>query len=764
MTKIKDIIKELTINEKVELTTGINNWETKALENHGIPSIVMSDGPHGIRKEQISETNKNIFNSVPATAFPTASLAACSFDKELMTLMGEALGNDALEQKVDILLGPGVNTKRSPLCGRNFEYYSEDPLLSGELAAAYINGVQSKGVGTSLKHFFANSQEFRRVTASSNADERTLRELYLTNFEIAVKKGKPWTVMPAYNKINGVFATENTEYNENLLYESWGYDGCLISDWGASHERLKSLKGGTAITMPSDKENNERISLVVKNDKELENIVDKNCERILNLGLKVNNKKISSTNSLDSLAIAQKVVEESLVLLKNNDGILPLSSNKKIAFIGQFAKVPRAQGGGSSHVNSIRVISAIEAVKDITDVAFSKGYLEDGSTSSELITEAIKTAKENEQVVLFVGLPETSEREGVDRTHMNLPEGHNELINAVTEVNSNVIVVLHNGAPVEMPWADKVQGIIETYLGGDAVGQGVVNAIFGIVNPSGRLAESFPYKLEDNPSYLFYRGELDNVEYREGVFVGYRYYETKKMPVRYPFGHGLSYTSFSYSNLVIEKDENNDLVNVSVSVKNTGNLAGKEVVQLYVSPSKGVIIRPIKELKGFEKIDLNPNEIKTVSFSLDRRAFSYWNMDTNDWGVETGDYSIIIGKNANEVILQDTINITGDATINSELTPLSSIGQLFESKKGLEYWNNISDRFIQASSELGYSDSNEESDTSLEEQFEEQNGSEVHDLFLSLPLVTISQIISDYSSEDLQNDLDKINEDDWRLY
>lgn len=763
MKKIKEIIANLSIEEKVALTTGIDNWQTKAFEQYDVPSLVMSDGPHGMRKEQVDENNKNIFNSVPATCFPTASLLACSFDKDLAKLMGEALGEESIEQNVDVVLGPGINIKRSPLCGRNFEYFSEDPLLSGELGAAYINGVQSKGVGTSVKHFFANSQEYRRVTSSSEVDERTLREMYLTNFEIAVKKGKPWTVMAAYNKINGVFATENTAYNEHVLYGEWGFDGSIVSDWGATHDRVKALQGGTALTMPSDKEHHAQIVEAVKKDKDLEKVLDINCKRLLELAQKAKLKKKNQEKIHDSMEVAQKIVEESLVLLKNEE-VLPLRRDQKVTFIGQFAKEPRYQGSGSSRVNSINLIPAKVAAEDYPNVDFCQGYLEDDEKSEPLLKEAVSAAKTSDVAVLFVGLPESFESEGYDRPHMKLPDSHNELIKAVAEVNSRTIVVLHNGAPVEMPWADDVEAIIETYLGGDAVGKGVVNVLFGETNPSGRLAESFPYKLEDNPSYLFYKGERDIVEYREGVFVGYRYYETKKADVRYPFGYGLSYTNFEYSNLSVEKEADSEIVNVSVKVTNTGQREGKEVVQLYVSPHKGVIIRPTKELKAFDKLSLLPNETKEVKFSLDNRAFSYWSLENNDWAIETGKYDIIIGKNSRDDILFETIELAGNEQGDMELTELSTIGDLINNSKGQAYWNEISPRFFEAVVASGFAEETNDTEPVSAEQLKDQKDAEMYSVLMSLPISTLSQMIPGYGISKLKEDLDKINKDDWRLY
>lgn len=768
MEKVQDILNKLTIDEKIALTTGIDNWTTLDICEKGIQSVVMSDGPHGLRKEQIDDHNKNVFQSLPATAFPTASTVACSFDRDLIYLMGESLAEESSEQGVDIILGPGVNIKRSPLCGRNFEYFSEDPLLSGEMGAAFIQGVQSKGVGTSLKHFFANSQELRRMTSSSDVDERTLREIYLKNFEIAVKKGQPWTVMAAYNKINGVFATENEAYNEKVLYEEWGYEGTIISDWGATHDRVKALLGGTAITMPSDSENNNSLALAIKDNPELEKVLDKNCCRVIELAMKVQEQKKKHSQTLDSLKVAQKIIEDSLILLKNDDSILPLSPTQSIAFMGNFAKNPRYQGGGSSHVNSRKTISALDAVKEIADVKYCQGYLDEDTLSEALITEATQLAKEVDVAVLFVGLPEFLEFEGFDRKHMRIPDNHVALIQEVSKVNPNTVVVLHNGSSVEMSWAENVKGIIELYLGGDAVGHGIVNALFGKVNPSGRLAESFPYQLQDHSSYLFFGGEGDHVEYREGVFVGYRYFESKNMPVRYPFGYGLSYTDFSYSNLSVKKDNATERVYVSINVKNSGMRAGKEVVQLYVKPHKGSIIRPVIELKGFDKVDLKPQEQCTVTFELEYSAFAYWNTEKNNWAIDPGQYDVVIGKNSHEPILFETITLDGSQDDRIVLSEMSTIGELIKTKKGMEYWEEMSQRYFKAVAELGYI----EDDATPEDYTNVQQSGDMHDLLMSLPLSTFSYMISDYSEEDLRKDIERLNKIEdineepksWRVY
>ncbi|WP_261305071.1 glycoside hydrolase family 3 C-terminal domain-containing protein [Paenibacillus andongensis] len=757
---LKEIVLQMTLEEKAALTSGLDNWFTKGVDRLGVPKLHLADGPHGLRIEPKKSEDLNIFNSRPAICFPACCLIASSFDTKVAQAVGEGLGEECLAEGVDIILGPSLNTKRSPLCGRNFEYMSEDPLLTGEMGAAYINGVQSKGVGTSAKHFFANSQEYRRVTSSANADERTLRELYLTNFEIVVKKSQPWTVMAAYNKINGTYASEHNQYIEDMLYKEWGFTGFVVSDWGAVHNRIETAKGGTALTMPSDSNHDNKLVEAVRSGELDEKQLDKLCERIIEVTYRAKEVKLKKERDFEAaLACAQQAAEQSIVLLKN-EGVLPLPDKKKVAFIGKYAEAPRYQGGGSSHIKSYKVISALDAVRDIANVTYAQGYVDNEERTDEALqAEAIEAAKAADIAVVFAGLPESFESEGYDRIHMRMPACQNELIEAVAAVNPNTIVVLHNGAPVEMPWADKVKGIVEAYLGGDAVGAANVNILYGKVNPSGRLAETFPKELEDNPSYLFYTGENDIEEYREGVFVGYRYYETRKCDVLFPFGYGLSYTTFEYSNLKLshsELDSETETLTISVDVSNTGNVEGKEVVQLYVAPHKGVIIRPAKEVKGFSKINLKPGETKAVTFVVDKRSFAYWNMEINGWHVESGKYDIVIGKNAHDELLKQTVTVNGVKLFIGKLTELSTIGDLISIPKGAAYWETIQPRFIEGSKKLGFA-----KDTDMEKA--DGTDSRANVLF-SLPINTLCFVIPDYTNDELHTALEEINKDDWRTY
>ena len=546
---LKAILSEMTLEEKAGMCSGKDFWHLKGIERLGIPEVMVSDGPHGLRKQSDKADHLGVNESIPAVCFPTACATACSFDRELLQKLGETLGKECQAEDVSVILGPAVNIKRSPLCGRNFEYFSEDPYLASEMAAAHIKGVQSQNVGTSLKHFAANNQEFRRLTCSSEIEERTLREIYLAAFETAVKEGKPKTVMCSYNRVNGEFASENHKLLTEILRDEWGFDGYVMSDWGAVNDRVKGLEAGMDLEMPGNEGRGDiKILEAVKSGKLKEEVLDTAVERILNIIFQyVDNCMPGEFNLEEHHEIAEKIAEESIVLLKNED-ILPLQiSEQKIAFIGEFAEKPRFQGGGSSHINAYKVESAMDAVKGNKNVVYAQGYsLEEDIVHEELVKEAVRTASESDIAVVFAGLPDSFESEGYDRSHMKMPHCQNILIEEISKVQPNVVVVLHNGSPVEMPWADKVKGILELYLCGQASGRAAVNILTGKVNPSGKLAETFPIKLSDNPSYLNFPGDGQKVEYAEGIFVGYRYYDKKEMEVRYPFGHGLSYTTFDY--------------------------------------------------------------------------------------------------------------------------------------------------------------------------------------------------------------------------
>lgn len=693
--KIKDLISQMTLEEKASLCSGFDAWHTKAIERLGIPSIMMTDGPHGVRKSN----GFNLNETVPSTCFPTAACMASSWDRSLLQEVGAAIGEECQAEGVSILLGPGVNIKRTPLCGRNFEYYSEDPLLSSELAASFIKGVQSQGVGTSIKHFAANNQEYRRLVVDARVDERTLREIYLASFEKAVKEEKPWTVMAAYNKVNGEYCTQNEYLLTKVLKEEWGFEGVVVSDWGAVDDRVKALEAGLDLQMPGNGGiDDKKIVEAMKSGKLSEEVLDRAVERILKIVFKaVENKKEGFTYDKEAHhELAVKVARESMVLLKNEDNILPLKEEGTIGIIGGFAKEPRYQGGGSSHLNptkvSIPLDEILNIVQDKVKILYAQGYdLTTGDTTPEYIAEAKEIASKADVVVMFAGLPESYESEGFDRQHIRLPDGHNVLIEEVTKVNKNVVVVLMNGSAVEMPWVEKVKGIFECYLAGQGVGKAIAQLLFGKANPCGKLAETFPKKLSDNPAHLNYPGEKDKVEYREGIFVGYRYYDKKEMDVLFPFGFGLSYTTFDYVGIKLDKKEldENQTLKIYVRVKNNGQMAGKEIVQLYVSKKNSKVIRPEKELKAFEKVYLEPGEEKEIEFTLDRRAFAYYEVDIKDWYVEEGEYEISVGKSSREILLRETVNMKATRRLPKRFTRNTILEDLKNDPNGKEIYNEI---------------------------------------------------------------------------
>ncbi len=669
---IKALIVQMTLEEKAGLCSGLDFWHTKPVERLGVPSVMVSDGPHGLRKQDEQADHLGLNESIPAVCMPAACATAASFDRDLIQWMGQSIGASCQHERLSVVLGPAVNIKRSPLCGRNFEYLSEDPYLAGEMAAAYINGVQSQNVGTSIKHFAANNQEHRRMSSSSDVDERTLREIYFPAFETAVKKAQPWTVMCSYNKINGVYASQNHWLLTDVLRKEWGFQGYVMSDWGAVSDRVPGLAAGLDLEMPSSGGvNDKKIVEAVRSGELDEAVLDQAVERILTINYRYLENARPDTRwdkEADHL-LAAEIAGQCMVLLKN-EGVLPLSEKDDVAFIGEFAKKPRYQGGGSSHINSFRTTSALEAAQGLK-VTYAQGYdVAADAATDEMIAQAVAAARAAKTAVVFAGLPDAYESEGYDRTHMSLPACQNKLIEAVAAANPNTVVVLHNGSPVEMPWVDKVKGVLEAYLGGQAVGLATVRILYGQVDPSGRLAESFPVKLSDNPSYLYYGGEGDRTEYREGVFVGYRYYDKKQMPVLFPFGHGLSYTTFAYSDLRLSADHitDRDTLTVTVKAANTGSRHGKTVVQLYVGDVESSVVRPVRELKGFEKVELAPGESKDVTFTLDKRSFAYWNEQLHDWYVETGDFTIEIGQSSRAIDVAATVHVTGTVKCKKHYT------------------------------------------------------------------------------------------------
>ena len=690
---VKAIVSQMTLEEKAALCSGKNFWHLQTPERLGIEPVMVSDGPCGIRKQADAADHLGLNASVPATSYPTGSCMACSFDRALFRESGVTLGHACQAEQLSVLLGPAANIKRSPLCGRNFEYLSEDPYLTGELAASYIDGVQSQNVGVSLKHFAVNNQEYHRMSSDSVVDERTLREIYLAGFETAVRRAKPWTVMCSYNRVNGTYAAENKRLLTEILRDEWGFDGYVVSDWGATTaERVKCLEAGMDLEMPGKNAANDRqLVEAVQNGTMDEKVLDTAAERILTVVLKyLDHKKPETVIDFEAdHEKARKIAAESMVLLKN-DGILPLKKDAKVAFVGEFARTPRFQGGGSSNVNAYKVTSALEAAETMgLHVSFAPGYAtKTPEPDAALLEAAAKTAEAADVAVVFVGITDAMESEGFDRRTLSMPENHEALVAAVSKVQKNTVVVVMCGGCITMPWLSDVRGVLYAYLGGEAVGPATLDLLFGDANPSGKLAESFPKRLEDNPSYLYYFGDEQNrTEYREGIFVGYRYYDKKNIDVLFPFGYGLSYTTFEYSDLRLDKAEmlDTDTLTVTVKVKNTGAVRGKEVVQLYVGMPQSRTIRPEKELRGFEKVELAPGEEKTVSFTLSKRAFAYYRTDIADWYAESGDYVIMAAKSSRDVACTATVRVTSTTEIKRVYTMNSTVEEIMESPVGREF-------------------------------------------------------------------------------
>lgn len=675
MLKHKDLISQMTLKEKASLCSGKDFWHLKSIERLGLPEIMVCDGPHGLRKQNAENKKVGIGNSYPATCFPTAVTTACSWDRDLIYKMGQALAEECLQHGVSVLLGPGVNMKRSPLCGRNFEYFSEDPELAGEMGAAFIAGVQSKGIGTSLKHFAGNSQEMKRMTSNSIIDERALREIYLRAFEKAVKKSQPWTVMNAYNLLNGTYCSENDWLQNKVLRDEWGFKGAVVSDWGAVNDRVAGLNAGNDLEMPSSGGvNDAKIVEAVKCGVIDETTLDERVDKLIDIILKgaANKKPGYKFDVKAHNLLSRQIAEQSMVLLKNDGNILPLKrvEGEYVAVIGAFADNPRYQGAGSSIINPTMIDSGRRAFNNSPiSVKFADGYDRSGKRKNEdaYITEACNLAKNASKAVVFIGLTDDYESEGFDRSTMKLPDGHNRLVEAVSRVNDNVIVVLEGGSPVEMPWADDVKAILNAYLGGQSVAPAIVDVLTGKANPCGKLAETYPVCLKDTPTSFRYPDSKEDVQYRESIFIGYRYYDKVERNVRFPFGFGLSYTSFEYSDIKLKKKNltKGEGAKVTFTIKNTGDVAGSEIAQVYVAKPESKIFRAPKELKGFVKIHLDPGEEKKVTVELDDRAFAFWNTATEDWCVESGEYKILVGASSRDIRLEAAakMNSEDDETI-----------------------------------------------------------------------------------------------------
>lgn len=659
MRKHQDLIDKMTVEEKAVFLSGKSEWESRDIARLNIPSIFCSDGPHGIRKQLGAGDHLGLNESVPATCFPTAASIANSWNVELGKEVGEALGKEAAAQDVDILLGPGLNMKRSPLCGRNFEYFSEDPYLAGKMASAYINGIQSQGIVACPKHFAVNSQELRRMAMNSVLDERTLREIYLTGFEIAVKEGNAKAIMSSYNEVNGVYANENKHLLQEILRDEWGFDGIVVTDWGASNSHAKGVAAGSNLEMPAPGLDSAREIMRALEDHtlttdELDDCVDDLLDVVFFLA---GNRKDGSKGFDKHLhhELARKAAVESAVLLKNEDDILPLKRGTKVALIGDFAIEPRYQGAGSSMVNATTVETMEKMIDnyDLQVVGINQGYRRTGEPDALLTKNSLELARSADVILYCFGLDELSESEGLDRTHMRIPQNQIELLEALARVNPRIIGIISAGAAIEMPWQNNLKAILHGYLYGQAGASAMLDLITGKENPSGRLNETYPIRYEDTPSYHNFPSTERTSEYREAIYIGYRYYDSSRIQVQYPFGFGLSYTKFEYSNLKVDKN------GVKVTIMNMGEYDGAEVVQMYVGLPNAIVFRPDKELKGFTKVFLKKGEQKEVTIPFDDKTFRYWNVKTNQWEIEAGTYEIMIGVSVEDIRLKQKLEVDG---------------------------------------------------------------------------------------------------------
>ena len=734
MKNIDSIISQMTLEEKATLCTGATRWTTTPVERLDVPEMTMSDGPHGVRR--VPDINSMANKSIPATCFPTASCLASTWNVDLLRKMGEALAEECIALNVDVLLGPGTNMKRSPLGGRNFEYFSEDPYLAGELAASLINGVQSRGVGTSLKHYATNNQEFQRFSISSEVDERTLREIYLPAFEKAVKQASPWTVMCAYNKLNGEYCSQNHYLLTDILKNEWGFEGFIVSDWGAVHDRVAALKGGLDLEMPGPQE--RRVKSVVeaiRSGKLDEAVLDESVRRILNIVFKA--KETPKKGTFDAAVhheLAHKIAAEGMVLLKNN-GLLPLKGLQHIAVIGRSAENAHFQGGGSSHINPTKVavpFKELQTQAGDAELTYAEGYSIDNTYRQDLIDQAVGLAQSAEVAVLYIALPSFKESEGYDRPDLDLTDQQIALIKAVSTVQPETVVVLNNGAPVVMgSWIDGVAAVLESWMMGQAGGAAIADVLFGKTNPCGKLAETFPIKLSDTPAYINWPGGAGEVRYGEGLFIGYRYYDARQMPVLFPFGFGLSYTTFAYSNAKVSAKTFKDVdgVKVTVDITNTGKVAGKEIVQVYVHDQKSLLVRPEKELKGFAKVELKPGETKTVSIQLDFRAFAYYHPEYKQWITEDGDFDLLIAASAADIRQTLTVKLESTLSLPCLLDKESTIREWLADPRGRTVLGSFYAQ-IEAQSRKMFGE---------EERYGNENaiGMDIMDMINDMPLISV---------------------------
>lgn len=753
--RIEEIIKSLTLEEKASMLSGGDYWLTREMPEKGVPVMMMADGPHGLRKQEAEVDMLGINESVPATCFPSAACICNSWDEMLIQKIGEAIGEECQAEQIGLLLGPGNNIKRSPLCGRNFEYFSEDPYLSGKMAAGHIKGVQNKGVGTSLKHFAANSQETYRMSVDSVVDERTLREIYLTGFEIAVKEGKPWTIMGAYNRINGNFCCENYHLLQEILRDEWGFDGVVISDWGGVNDQAAATGRGFDLRMPYlNEEESEKIVKAVKKGQLEESSVNTALGRILKMILTAeDNKRTDVTVDKEKHhLLAETAAADSMVLLKNDNQVLPLKKEDKVAFIGPFAEHMRYQGGGSSHINAtfLHTVPQVLKIRNvINEWSYAEGFpLNREENDDAMEEEALKMAERSDKIVLFLGLPDGWESEGFDRKQMSLPDNQNKLFEKLAETGKPVTVIIFSGAPVELPWIEKAAGLIAAYTAGQAVSEALVDILTGTVNPSGKLAETWPVKQMDVPCALNYPQKKTAV-YEEGIYVGYRYYEKKQMPVCFPFGCGISYTEFVYSNLQVEKDDfvDTEKVIVSVDVENIGKRSGKEIVQLYVSEKRPEVSRPVMELKGFSKVPLAAGEKKTVTFVMDKRSFAYYQIELGDWYVKSGEFDLLIGASSKDIRLRKTVHVTGSIEKNMKFTLFSTMEELLENPKSAR----ILQQFMQPAGD--------QTSDSSEVETKKNDVKTGMEMGMTMPLIRLSEMSRGFISvEAMQQLIDAANQ------
>jgi len=723
---VQFFLHNLTLEEKAALCTGATPWQTLAVPRLGLPAITVCDGPHGLRRPL--DVTSLITASHPATCFPVAAALASSWNEALLYQVGVALGEECIALDVDVLLGPGINMKRSPLCGRNFEYFSEDPLLAGKLSAQLIQGIQSHGVGTSLKHFAVNNQESRRFTVSADVDERTLHEIYLRGFEIAVKEGQPWTVMCAYNRVNGVYCSEHTELLTTILRDQWGFEGFVVSDWGAVHDRVSSLRAGLDLEMPGPVPHSTQAIIEAVEEGRLDDeMLDRAVTRLLHIILRAD--EVSKGNGKFDLdghhALARAVAAESIVLLKNEGDFLPLTGKETVAVIGHAAAHAVFQGGGSSHVNATRIDRPLEGLQARAEIRYAAGDGTSVTVDQPLIDDAVQVAREADVALLYIALPASIESEGYDRRDLPLTPHQTALIQAVASVQPKTVVILHNGSAIDMrAWIDLVPAVLEAWLPGQAGAEAVLDILYGVVNPSGKLAETFPLSLSDTPAYLNFPGENGQVRYGEGLFIGYRGYEALQRATLFPFGYGLSYTQFEYSHLRVSKSafSVDDTVEVTVDIRNVGKRAGKEIVQLYVHDRVSRLQRPVKELKAFAKVDLEAGEIKSVTFTLDDRAFSYYDPSYGRWIAEAGDFEILIGISSAAIHLRQTVVMTAGTPLPSRLNMESSMGDWLDDPRGSSLVQPLIQGLLGANA-----------DTSMDDAL----GADMNTFFRDLPLTVL---------------------------